>query len=460
MADRRSILIWSILLPAICAAALAVRLYHVLARPETQRYGFGPFGDTFMYHEIAVSLWDGKGFAVRDERERTRTGAETYRPSFARGPGYPLFICAVYGLTGYGRDAESPGTIHRALDRVRIAQCILDALCVILVFSIARIFRPESLWAQVCAAALYALSWYTIYYTRALLAETLATFLLALFILSAVRGIRDARPRLLWCADLALGCANLCRTGYFLFLPLFALFLLLRVQRRAAALAVAFIAGAFCAIAPWTIRNCLVFGKPILIAAGMPGLNLYLGALDTGDNWRGWGALPKTAFIDDEERDAAPALYAAYYRVFTEGDLDDYARMNREFTRLALRRIKAKPGGTVRNWIVKAPRLWFQNYVPLYRDREASGGYALFYFIFAVVAWCACPRARLLMAPVVLLFAYLTLLFLPLFVEPRFGVPLMPGIIAMAGVGICDAAGWLARLRARMAKSSTGGGEP
>ena len=463
MADRKSILVWSIFLPAICAAALAVRLHPVLAHPESERYGFGPFGDTFIYCELAVNLCAGKGFVVGGEGAALTRGPLPYRPAFERGPGYPLFISAVFRLTGSLPDTRSLRTVHLALDRVRFAQCILDTLCLVLVFCIVRVLRPGARWAPVCAAALYAVSWYTIFYTRAILAETLAAFLLTLFLLIAMRGIRDGLARRLVQAGMVIGFLNLCRPGYVVFLPCFALFLLLAfrsVPRKACGLALAFLAGALGVITPWTVRNYMAFGKPVLIAAGVPGVMLYWGMIDSGSNWRGWGAFPDVAFVDDEEKRIAPPLFAAHPWILRDGSLDDVDRVHREFLRLAWKRFRARPGEVMRNWARKMPRLWFQNYVPIYRDPEASGLYFLCYFAFAIVAWCACPRARLLMSPVALLFAYLTIICAPIVVEPRFGVPLMPGIIAMAGVGICDTAGWLARLRARMAKSSTGGREP
>jgi hypothetical protein len=54
---------------------------------------------------------------------------------------------------------------------------------------------------------------------------------------------------------------------------------------------------------------------------------------------------------------------------------------------------------------------------------------------------------RVIAAPIVLLFGYLNVVFLPLHVEPRFGVALMPGIAALAGVGLARAALWLGRAR-------------
>ena len=50
---------------------------------------------------------------------------------------------------------------------------------------------------------------------------------------------------------------------------------------------------------------------------------------------------------------------------------------------------------------------------------------------------------RVLMGLVGLLFLYLNLIFLPLHIEPRFGVALMPGIIALTGIGLGKTWGWM-----------------
>ena len=73
----------------------------------------------------------------------------------------------------------------------------------------------------------------------------------------------------------------------------------------------------------------------------------------------------------------------------------------------------------------------------MYRDREASGAFFVFYFILAVYAFLRSEREkRILMTPVCLLFLYLTLVLLPVHKEPRYSVALIPSIIGMAGIGI------------------------
>ena len=51
-------------------------------------------------------------------------------------------------------------------------------------------------------------------------------------------------------------------------------------------------------------------------------------------------------------------------------------------------------------------------------------------------AVAAAGKDRRLMWPVILLFVYLNLIFMPLSIEPRYGVALMPGIISLAGIGL------------------------
>ena len=42
-----------------------------------------------------------------------------------------------------------------------------------------------------------------------------------------------------------------------------------------------------------------------------------------------------------------------------------------------------------------------------------------------------------------LLFVYLNLIFLPVHIEPRYGVALMPGIIALTGIGLGKTCVWI-----------------
>src|SRR5262249_1743324 len=72
----------------------------------------------------------------------------------------------------------------------------------------------------------------------------------------------------------------------------------------------------------------------------------------------------------------------------------------------------------------------------------------LFYFVFAVGAFVRASWSEVRpMAPMALACIYITLLYLPLHVEPRYSVPCMPGLIALCTIGLWKTGTWLARRR-------------
>jgi hypothetical protein len=424
---------------AIVSVALAIRLYPVLSSPEKDRFGLGPFGDSYGYHIAAYNLFLGKGFSVTEEGR----AAPTYCPVFTRGPGYPFFISLIYKLFSDDKVLASLPRWHMALDRVRVAQCVMDSLCCVLIFFIVRIICPGSLWVPLISSALYAVAPYNIYYTRALLSETLAAFLITLFVLLATTGMQAMKPLSLFRAGLVFGLVLLTRSEYLLFPPFFALFLFRICRGRAASamrISSAYLLGVAIILAPWSIRNFIVLKKPLILTAGRIGEVLYGGTYHNKENWKGWDVIPENIVIDDRERQTAAALQQNRLRILYSGNIDEVKTMDRQYLKLALRRIRERPFQTAKNWFFKTPLLWYQGAFPIFRDPEPGGGWFVLYFVFALYAFFT-GRAggRRLMSPIVLLFAYLTILFIPLYVEPRYSVPVMPGIICLAGIGVGNA---------------------
>jgi hypothetical protein len=170
------------------------------------------------------------------------------------------------------------------------------------------------------------------------------------------------------------------------------------------------------------LRNVVVFGQPALTIGGL-GYNLYRGTFETNTNWTGWGRFPDGIFANASEREEVQALYASYQMYLSTGSVR-IKEPDGRFLQMALDRIRRDPWGSVKTWTIRIPRLWYQFYIPMYRDREASGYFFLFYFAFATYAFVGASRPqRLLMAPMALVFGYLTVFYWPLHVEPRYGVP-------------------------------------
>jgi hypothetical protein len=98
------------------------------------------------------------------------------------------------------------------LGAVRRTQAVIDALGCVAVFAIARVLMPTSYVAALVAALLAALCPYTIFYTRALLKEPIATALLTWTMLFVVETVRDRRIAPGDAAGASAALAGLCTT--------------------------------------------------------------------------------------------------------------------------------------------------------------------------------------------------------------------------------------------------------
>jgi len=200
---------------------------------------------------------------------------------------------------------------------------------------------------------------------------------------------------------------------------------------------------AICVVAPWTIRNYHVSRRLVPVAAGGLGRVLYDGTFESGGTWETSGVYGDEVFYLPREKERFGALNAAFLKNWQNGSIR-VQQVDEAFAQMAIERIQTRPLACLGNWLAKMPRLWYQDYIPVYLEREASGTWFVFYFTFALVAFgLSVKEERVLMGLVGLLFLYLTLIFLPLRFEPRYGVALMPGIVALTGVGLGKTWGWM-----------------
>ena len=443
-----------VLLAVIVLFAAAARLQPLVKSPELQRSGYGQFGDTLLYHLIAVNLWRGHGFSATDDG--TAFGGPPiaigrYEPAITRPPVYPIFLAAVYSFVGNANDTTLAAW-RRRWDAARFTQGVLDALTGILVFFLARALAPSSAWPPLAAAAIYAISPYNIFYTRALLSECVGTFLMTAGLLLCVIAVNRGRRVEFLVAGVMLGVAALCNPQVVLF-PLFlgGWILWRHATDRATSLALALclLAGTALSISPWAMRNLILFHQPIPISMTSPWYSIFLGSYETRDTWQGWNVVPAQIVPDPQERAAIAARFDLMWEQFNRGSLA-VSEIDRGFRPLALGRIRDHPAETLGAWIDGAQRLWYQHYIVMYRDAEASGRYVLLYFALAIYAAVrAASSERRMMVPIGLFAVYLTVIFLPLHDEARYSVIAMPGVIAVAGVGLArflnDANEW--RLR-------------
>jgi len=232
----------------ILAVALAARVAVVLLSPD-----YRPLFDAADYVRHAVSIGSGHGFP-----DSVLTSAQS--PSAFRPPSYPYLLGGIYAVFG---EVDTAG---------RLAGALLGVLAVWLVYLIARhVWQDQT---ALVAAAVAAVFPGLVLLNQALISEPLFVVAELAAVLFALRA-RAAGGDLRWAALAGLSCglAALTRSnGIFLVIPIaFGVWALRpRFSRRALAAPAVAVAAGLLAVAPWAMRNTLVFDR-------LTGFNLQSG---------------------------------------------------------------------------------------------------------------------------------------------------------------------------------------
>jgi 4-amino-4-deoxy-L-arabinose transferase-like glycosyltransferase len=221
---------------------LSLRLAFVALEPEVQLVG----------DEVTWTTW-GRELASPEVRFSPLASRILFYP-----PGYPYFVGCVLALFG-------------SLAAVKTAQALLSALLIPAVGQLgARLFGGRAGGLAALLTAVYPdLVWFSAHFW----AETL--FLTLLYgglasLLSADEGRRESALA----AGMLFGLAALTREPGLYFVPIAVLFL--ARARRARRCAIALGLAALGTVAPWTVRNALVFHAFVPVSTFGP-FNLWLG---------------------------------------------------------------------------------------------------------------------------------------------------------------------------------------
>jgi len=204
-------------------------------------------GDAVEYDEIAKGILTGEGFVT------------VHRP-----PLYPLFLALLYYLYNYSFFA------------VWLFQSLLSSLtCVILFLLGKRVFNS---FVGIIAGAIAAFYAPLIFYSGMLYSETLFFFLFSLLLLAIANFLPNLKNMIL--VGLLFALSALTRPEVLLFLPFWWISALLERKRlrKEVINSLAIATGAtFLFIAPWTVRNYLVYKDFVFISTRF-GENLYVGS--------------------------------------------------------------------------------------------------------------------------------------------------------------------------------------
>ena len=168
---------------------------------------------------------------------------------------------------------------------------------------------------------------------------------------------------------------------------------------------------------------------------GALGLNLFNGTYENVTS-QGWSKIPDRISKSPEMEKEIAAWRGKLRYHFNRGTIG-FKEYDLRFKALALDTIKEYPLNCSAVWIQRLPRLWYQNYIPMYAYREPSGTWFIIYFLFSILALILMtPKIRVACTPIFLLFFYMNLVYLPFHIEPRYGVTIYPGLSILTAIGL------------------------
>lgn len=386
-------------LAAVTFLALVVRLAWV-------KFGSWESGDSQWYLVTARNIAFSHLFS-----------ADGINPTAYRPPLYSGLIASLW----FGESAP--------VFAVLLIQSLLGALTVMLVYLIAR--RQAGRAVALLAGLGLALAPMTGRFTAVILTETLFTFLVTL-------GIFLWGRKQYALTGVAFGLGVLTRVTllpFVLVLPLLTLIGPWRAHRRGY-LTIALVALSLSSV--WIIRNAVVFHQFVPVAASGYGTNLLLGSLEisTADDVSQRKALLKSV-------DSAAGVPSTDELEFDRGRLA-----------AALRRITENP----ERWLVartqQYPRLFIDSGSYLFgsdgiafkaaiRDHKVgqvlirsfliAGNLLVFFFALVGIVTGRVQLAS--MTHVALFPIFLAAIALPLWIEPRYGLPMMPSVAILSAMG-------------------------
>jgi 4-amino-4-deoxy-L-arabinose transferase-like glycosyltransferase len=204
--------------------------------------------DAWFYHLEANLLAGGRGFI---SPAYALFGVS--RPTAAHPPLYPMVLAGLSELGGTGEVVQ------------RLAGSVFGAGMIVTVGVLARrLVNPR---AGLIAAGLAAVYPMLVTADGALMSETLYGLLIALFLLAVYRLIDAPSTARAIVVGVPLGLGVLTRGEALLLVPL----VLVPLVRRPAGARAAMVAGCVVVLvlAPWTIRNWVVFGRPVPVSTNL-----------------------------------------------------------------------------------------------------------------------------------------------------------------------------------------------
>jgi 4-amino-4-deoxy-L-arabinose transferase-like glycosyltransferase len=362
-------------------------------------------GDSQEYLAIAKNLVFNHSFSLT-------TGV----PTASRPPLYPFLIAAFWW------------TDNAPITAVILLQIICGAATAVLVYLIAndRFCRSVALLAALGAT----FAPMTVHYTAVILTEPVFIFLFAggVFLWGRNRGVA---------AGLVFGLAALARTIVIPFLGCLALLAFLPPWRSNRRLFLLIFVSAMGITSVWIMRNAIVFRKFILVQSTGYGINLFAGTIEP------------QIYGDDLWTKVIKEIGA------NEGDGNDESDRDHKLMLRAVERIKVDPAQYLRVRLKQYPRLFLDSgdyllgssnitfkealekgraLVVITKISFMLGNVAI--FVLALYGIFLERRHFVSLSHIILFPVFLFLVHLPMWVESRYSLTVMPLVLILAARGI------------------------
>jgi len=392
---------------AIFIVALALRLAWVGYVEHRGGDLFGP--DAPSYDTLAMNLLAGKGLQKEDYTGLFSDPNQSITVQSFRPPLLPVVLAGIYGVAGH----------HFWV--ARLVMALLSAATCVVVCRLARRLLDSTTGGV--AGLLMAIYPKFVYYSAALITETLYTFLLAAAVAGLLAAHRAERGWWRWVVSgIVLGLCTLSRTALLAFPPVVAVWLVATRPRRARAIGEAALLGLgfVAAMAPWWMRNAAVHGR-FVAGTTEGGVTFWV---TNNEEAEGGGHV--------DFRSAAGG-----FEGLNELEID------REFYRRGLAYIRAHPGHLIRlagEKFVRFWRLWPHASEPSVGLAVAIVGAVSFTPVLLLGMWGAVVSRRHwrpLLLFYLLLF-YCTALHMVFMAVTRHRVPIVPYLIVLAAYGLVE----------------------
>jgi 4-amino-4-deoxy-L-arabinose transferase-like glycosyltransferase len=411
----------------VSSRAQVLSLLAVFLLALSVRFGYlammGPRagGDTPEYVSLAHNIAVGNGYTLNT--------SAPFIPMVKRAPAYPAFIALFTGR----------GPVHPY--GIAAVQILLDSVVAAAILLLTP--AVSSRGVRIAAAAMYAIHPGAVAAASALLSEALFTFLVACSALLVIAGWRANRHALASIAGVVMGLSVLCRPIAMVYAASAAIVLLAcRSKPRAIGHAAVFLAGCALTILPWTIRCTAAGGRPVIAqAAGIT--NFYLPTRwdwNQNDQATLWQEFAKDPFGQRLKAARTPVEIVA---------ASDFG------ADLAIRNVKANPRAYLMSRIRTYPHLFIstfsaaigveQTFSAVLGERHfgiaALMGGLLVVFSLLPIAAAAVGLPRALRDPAGALCGALViatlLVHLPMWIEYRYWLPVVPYELALGAMGVC-----------------------